>query len=65
MSKKVGSVATTSITHATAAAVYVRSAERNYEAEVPAGCTKQINIAQQVTLYILPLLHKNTSCNHP
>lgn len=48
MGKKVGVVTTARITHATPAAVYSRSADRNYEATVPDGCTEQTDIAAQV-----------------
>lgn len=49
MNKKVGVVSTARITHATPAAVYARSADRDFEAGVPEGCTEQLDIAQQVT----------------
>lgn len=48
MGKKVGVVSTARITHATPANVYARSVDRNYESEVPEGCTEQVDIAQQV-----------------
>lgn len=48
MGKKVGVVSTTRITHATPAAVYSRSVDRDYEAGVPEGCTTQTDIASQV-----------------
>lgn len=48
MNKKVGVVSTARITHATPAAAYARSVDRNFEAEVPEGCTEQVDIAQQV-----------------
>jgi alkaline phosphatase len=37
--KSVGVVSTARITHATGAAVYARTANRNWEAEAPEGCT--------------------------
>lgn len=51
MNKKVGVVSTARLTHATPAAVYARSVDRDYEAAVPEGCTEQVDIAQQVTRY--------------
>lgn len=48
MNKKVGVVSTARITHATPAGVYARSVDRDFEAEVPEGCTEQVDIAQQV-----------------
>lgn len=50
MNKKVGVVSTARITHATPAGVYARSVDRNFEAEVPEGCTEQVDIAQQVII---------------
>lgn len=50
MKKKVGVVSSARITHATPAGVYARSVDRNYEADVPEGCTEQVDIAQQVWL---------------
>lgn len=50
MNKKVGVVSSARITHATPAGVYSRSVDRNYEADVPEGCTEQVDIAQQVCL---------------
>ncbi|CAM9237306.1 unnamed protein product [Scytosiphon promiscuus] len=47
MNKKVGVVSTARITHATPAGVYARSVDRNFESEVPEGCTEQVDIAQQ------------------
>ena len=48
MNKKVGVVSSARITHATPAGVYSRSVDRNFEADVPEGCTEQVDIAQQV-----------------
>ena len=48
MNKKVGVVSTARITHATPAAAYARSVDRDYESSVPDDCTEQVNIAQQV-----------------
>ncbi|CAM9215059.1 unnamed protein product, partial [Laminaria digitata] len=50
MGKKVGVVSTARITHATPANVYARSVDRNYESEVPEGCTEQVDIAQQLLM---------------
>ncbi len=48
MGKSVGVVSTARITHATPAAVYAKTANRNWEDEVPAGCTAQKDIASQL-----------------
>ncbi|MAS08277.1 MAG: alkaline phosphatase [Ahrensia sp.] len=45
MGKSVGIVSTARITHATPAAVYAKTADRNWEGEAPEGCT---DIAQQL-----------------
>ncbi|CAM9760274.1 unnamed protein product [Ectocarpus sp. 6 AP-2014] len=50
MNKKVGVVSSARITHATPAGIYARSVDRNYEADVPEGCTEQVDIAQQQLL---------------
>lgn len=50
MGKKVGVVSTARITHATPAAVYAHSADRDYESSVPDDCTEQIDIASQVRI---------------
>lgn len=62
MNKKIGVVTTTSITHATPAAVYARSVDRDYEADVPEGCTEQVDIAQQVTRYTHIYIPLDLSC---
>lgn len=56
MNKKVGVVSTARITHATPAAMYARSADRNYEAYVPGECTEQVDIAKQVRYYYLIII---------
>lgn len=43
-----GVVTTARITHATPAAVYARTSDRDYESSVPSDCTEQVDIAQQV-----------------
>ncbi|MBB97467.1 MAG: alkaline phosphatase [Rhodobacteraceae bacterium] len=48
MEKSVGIVSTARITHATPAAVYAKTANRNWEDSVPEGCTAQVDIAQQL-----------------
>lgn len=48
MDKSVGIVSTARLTHATPAAVYARTVDRNWEDEVPEGCTKQKDIAAQL-----------------
>ncbi|CAM9493358.1 unnamed protein product [Ectocarpus sp. 13 AM-2016] len=53
MNKKVGVVSSARITHATPAGVYSRSVDRNYEADVPEGCTEQVDIAQQLLLSMM------------
>jgi len=44
MGKETGIVTTTRITHATPAAGYANTVERNFEAAVPADCTQQTDI---------------------
>lgn len=46
--RSVGIVSTARITHATPAAVYSKTANRNWEASVPADCTTQTDIATQL-----------------
>ena len=46
--KSVGIVSTARITHATPAAVYAKTANRNWEDSVPEDCTAQVDIAQQL-----------------
>lgn len=46
--KSTGVVSTARITHATPAAGYAHSVDRNYEAGVPEGCTQQTDIATQL-----------------
>jgi len=46
--KSVGIVSTARITHATPAAVYSKTANRNWEDGVPEGCTAQKDIAAQL-----------------
>ncbi|MBY6006560.1 alkaline phosphatase [Salipiger bermudensis] len=46
--KSVGIVSTARLTHATPAAVYSKTANRNWEDEVPEGCTAQKDIAAQM-----------------
>ena len=46
--KSVGIVSTARLTHATPAAVYSKTANRNWEDAVPEGCTAQVDIAQQL-----------------
>jgi len=48
MDKSVGVVTTARITHATPAAVYAKTANRNWEDSVPEGCTAQADIATQL-----------------
>jgi len=48
MDKSVGIVSTARITHATPAAVYAKTANRNWEDSVPEGCTAQKDIAAQL-----------------
>lgn len=48
MGKSVGVVSTARITHATPAAVYAKTANRNWEDSVPEGCTAQTDIASQL-----------------
>lgn len=46
--KSVGAVSTARITHATPAAVYAKTANRDWEGEVPAECTGSKDIATQL-----------------
>ena len=46
--KSVGVVSTARITHATPAAVYAKTASRDWEDAVPEGCTAQLDIASQL-----------------
>lgn len=46
--KSVGIVSTARLTHATPAAVYAKTANRNWEDSVPEGCTAQLDIASQL-----------------
>lgn len=46
--KDVGIVSTARVTHATPAAVYAHSADRDYEAAIPDGCKGQKDIASQL-----------------
>ncbi|MBJ3776261.1 alkaline phosphatase [Acuticoccus mangrovi] len=46
--KAVGIVSTARITHATPAAVYAKTANRNWEGDVPEGCTDSKDIATQL-----------------
>ena len=46
--KAVGIVSTARLTHATPAAVYAKTANRNWEDAVPEGCTAQTDIAAQL-----------------
>lgn len=46
--KSVGIVSTARVTHATPAAVYSRTANRNWEDTLPEGCTQQKDIASQM-----------------
>ncbi len=48
MGKSVGVVSTARLTHATPAAVYAKTANRNWEDSVPEGCTAQKDIAGQL-----------------
>ncbi|MBV7395495.1 alkaline phosphatase [Mameliella sediminis] len=48
MGKSVGVVSTARLTHATPAAVYSKTANRNWEGAVPEGCTAQKDIAAQL-----------------
>ncbi|WP_425051262.1 alkaline phosphatase [Psychromarinibacter sp. S121] len=48
MGKSVGIVSTARLTHATPAAVYSKTANRNWEDAVPEGCTAQKDIASQL-----------------
>ncbi|SLN56259.1 Alkaline phosphatase precursor [Aquimixticola soesokkakensis] len=46
--KSVGAVTSARLTHATPAAVYAKTANRNWEDAVPEGCTAQKDIASQL-----------------
>ncbi len=46
--KSVGIVSTARLTHATPAAVFAKTASRDWEDEVPEGCTAQADIATQM-----------------
>ncbi len=46
--KSVGIVSTARLTHATPAAVYAKTVHRNWESEVPEGCTAQKDIGAQL-----------------
>ncbi|QOL80946.1 alkaline phosphatase [Pseudooceanicola spongiae] len=46
--KSVGAITTARLTHATPAAVYAKTANRNWEDEVPADCSAQTDIASQL-----------------
>ena len=48
MDKSVGVVSTARLTHATPAAVYSKTANRNWETDVPEDCTAQKDIAAQL-----------------
>lgn len=48
MGKETGIVSTARITHATPASAYANSADRSFEATVPAGCDTQTDIATQL-----------------
>ncbi|WP_292284912.1 alkaline phosphatase [Marivita sp.] len=48
MGKETGIVSTARITHATPASAYAKTADRNFEASVPEGCTEQADIATQL-----------------
>ncbi len=48
MDKSVGVISTARLTHATPAGVYAKTANRNWEDEVPEGCTAQKDIASQL-----------------
>ncbi|WP_353474503.1 alkaline phosphatase [Salipiger sp. H15] len=48
MEKSVGIISTARLTHATPAAVYAKTANRDWEDEVPEGCTAQKDIAAQL-----------------
>ena len=48
MGKSVGIVTTARLTHATPAAVYAKTASRDWEDSVPEGCTAQTDIATQL-----------------
>lgn len=48
MGKATGAISTARITHATPASAYAHSADRNFEASVPEGCTQQKDIASQL-----------------
>ena len=48
LGRKVGVVSTARLTHATPGAVYAHSADREWEAAVPPGCTAQDDIALQL-----------------
>ncbi|TQS73606.1 alkaline phosphatase [Rhodobacteraceae bacterium] len=48
MGKSVGIVSTARVTHATPAAVYAKTANRNWESEVPAECETSRDIATQL-----------------
>jgi len=48
MDKSVGVISTARLTHATPAAVYAKTASRDWEDELPEGCTAQKDIAAQM-----------------
>jgi alkaline phosphatase len=48
MDKSVGVISTARLTHATPAAVFSKTANRNWEGAVPEGCTAQKDIAAQL-----------------
>ena len=48
MGKATGVISTARLTHATPAASYAKTVDRNFEAEVPEGCTAQKDIASQL-----------------
>ena len=50
MGKSVGVISTARLTHATPAAVYAATANRDWEDAVPEGCTAQEDIATQLVL---------------
>jgi alkaline phosphatase len=54
LGKKVGIVSTARMTHATPGAVYAHSADRDWEAAVPEGCTGQDDIATQLFDAMVP-----------
>ena len=55
LGKKVGIVSTARMTHATPGGVYAHSADRLWEAEVPATCTDQHDIATQLYDAMIPV----------